>query len=145
MNEATLKVLNSIAEDILSLVYLVLDENGLENSALRDDVRCTVEASGNPMINILFNDYIKYIENGRKPNSGEAPPISDLREWAQRKGIPTTNDVLYAIAQTIKKQGIAPRPILARLEQQIEDSFANQWADQLFDAIMEELESFFDD
>ena len=142
MNGATLKVLNAMAEDILSLAHLILDENGLKNSALRDDVRCIVERSDNPIITILFNDYVEYIENGRKPNSGEAPPISDLREWAQRKGIPATNDVLYAIAETIKKQGMAPRPVLAVLEQQIEDSFSNEWADQLFESIMEELEAF---
>lgn len=145
MNDATIRVLNSIAEDILTLAHLILDENGLKKSALRDEVRCTVEASDNPVIRILFNDYIDYIEQGRKPDSGEAPPISELREWAQRKGIPVTNDVLYAIAQTIKKQGMAPRPILARLEEQIEDSFSNEWADQLFEAIIEELEAFFND
>lgn len=145
MNDATLKVLKAIAEDVLVLAHLILDENGLKNSALRNDVRCTVECSDNPVITILFNDYVEYIENGRKPNSGETPPISDLREWAQRKGIPATNDVLYAIAETIKKQGMAPRPVLAILEQQIEDSFSNEWADQLFEAIMEELEAFFND
>lgn len=143
MTDATMRVLNSIAEDILSLSHLILDENGLQNSALKDDVRCTVEASDNAVIRILFNDYIDYLENGRKPNSGEVPPISDLREWAQRKGIPATNDVLYAIAETIKKQGMAARPILARLEEQIEKSFSKEWADQLFEVIVEELEAFF--
>ena len=145
MNDVTLKVLHAIAEDILSLAHLILDENGLKNSALKDDVRCAVEVSGNPIITILFNDYVEYIENGRKPDSGEAPPISDLREWAQRKGLSSTNDVLYAVAETIKKQGIAPRPVLAVLEQQIEESFSNEWADQLFEAILEELEAFFKD
>lgn len=145
MNEATIKVLNSIAEDVLTLVHLVLDENGLQDSVLKDDVRCTVEASDNPVIQVLFDDYIQYIENGRKPGQGEAPPISALREWALRKGIPTTNDVLYGIAETIRKQGLAPRPILARLEQEIEDYFTNKWADQLFEAIIQELEGFFND
>ena len=37
---------------------------------------------------------------------------------------------------------MAPRPVLAVLEQQIEDSFSNEWADQLFESIMEELEAF---
>ena len=64
MNGATLKVLNAMAEDILSLAHLILDENGLKNSALRDDVRCIVERSDNPIITILFNDYVEYIENG---------------------------------------------------------------------------------
>lgn len=145
MNDATLKVLNAMAEDILSLVHLILDKNGLKNSALRDDARCAVEDLSNPVITVLFNDYVEYIENGRKANSGEVPPISALREWAHRKGIPATNDVLYVIAETIKKQGMAPRPVLAMLEQQIDNSFSNEWSDQLFGAIMEELEVFFND
>ena len=145
MSEAVIKVLHSIAEDILSLAHLILDENGLRNSALKDDARCTVEASGNPLFTILFDDYINYIEQGRKPDSGAAPPISALRDWAQRKGIPTTNDVLYAIAEVIRKQGMAPRPILATLEEEIEKSFNNKWADQLFEAITKELEVFFND
>lgn len=145
MNEAIVKVLNSIAEDILSLVHLILDENGLKNSALKDEARCTVEASGNPVFTILFNDYVDYIENGRKPDSAVAPPISDLRDWALRKGIPATNDVLYAIAETIRKQGMAPRPILAMLEEEIEKSFENEWADELFEAIIREIEVFFND
>lgn len=145
MNDATLKVLNAMAEDILSLVHLILDKNGLKNSALRDDARCAVKDLSNPVITVLFNDYVEYIENGRKANSGEAPPISALKEWAHRKGIRATNDVLYAIAETIKKQGMAPRPVLAMLEQQIDNSFSNEWSDQLFGAIMEELEAFFND
>lgn len=143
MNDAIIKVLNSIAEDILSLAHLILDENGLRNSALKENARCTVEASGNPVITLLFDDYIDYIEQGRKPDSGATPPISELRDWAQRKGIPTTNDVLYAIAEAIRKQGMAPRPILAMLEREIEKSFENEWADQLFEAIVKELEVFF--
>lgn len=145
MNDATLKVLNAMAEDILSLVHLILDKNGLKNSALRDDARCAVEDLSNPVITVFFNDYVEYIENGRKANSGEVPPISALREWAHRKGIPATNDILYAIAETIKKQGMAPRTVLAMLEQQIDNSFSNEWSDQLFGAIMEELEVFFND
>ncbi len=145
MSDATLKVLNSIAEDILSLAHLVLDKNGLANRALKDDVRCIVNTSDNPVITIFFNDYINYIENDRKPNSVDAPSVSELREWAQQKGIPTTNDVLYTITETIKKQGMAARPILASLEQQIEESFSNEWADPLFEVIIQELEAFFND
>lgn len=143
MNGAVLKALSSIAEDILTLVHLILDENGLQSSALKEDARCTVEASDNLLIQVLFNNYVYYIENGRKPNATTPPPISELREWALRKGLPTTNDVLFAVAESIRKQGVAPRPILAQLEEQIELSFDNEWADQLFDAIVEELEVYF--
>lgn len=143
MSDAIIKALHSIAEDILSLVHLILDENGLKNSALKDETRCAVEASGNPVFSIIFNDYIDYLENGRSSDSGNAPPISVLRDWALLKGIPTTNDVLYAIAETIKRQGTAPRPILAMLEHEIDDSFNNQWADQLFEIIIKEVEVFF--
>lgn len=143
MKENILSVINCIAEDILSLAYLILDENGLQKSALREDVAYTIEHSNNPVIRVIFNDYISYIENGRKPGKGEIPPISELREWALNKGLPADNDTLFAIAQTIYKNGIAPRPLLARFEQEIEQSFHNKWADNLFDAIVDSLRKFF--
>lgn len=143
MNQSLLPVIHHIDEDILSLAHLIMDENGLKNSSLKEDVSYTVEISPNPVIKILFNDYIAYIENGRKPNSSETPPISDLRDWAQRKGLPTNNSTLFAIAQMIRINGMSPRPILATLEKEIEKSFEKKWADDLFEVIIANLEKFF--
>lgn len=137
------KVINNIAEDILSLAHLVIYEQQLAGSALDEDLHYAVEMSGNPIIKLMFNDYVGYLETGRHANTGALPPISELRDWALRKGIPTDNNTLYAIAKAIQMQGIAPRPILSVLEEKIDRSFENHWADDLFDEIIKEISSYF--
>lgn len=145
MDASVLKVIENIAEDILSLAYLVLDQQGLKDSHLKEDVYHTVEASDNPILKLVFNNYISYIENGRQPLASEMPPVSELRDWALRKGLPADNDTLFAIAQAIRKNGAAPRPILALLAEKMEKSFIDDWADDLFETVTKELSDYFND
>lgn len=142
MNQEIALVLHALAEDILAALELILDQNGLQNSRLKQDATFRVDVSDNPIVTLFFNEYTEHIEQGRKPRSGKLPPLSDLRQWALQKGIPATNGVLYAIAQTIWREGVAPRPILAELRNRIEESFDRDWADRLLEAIVSELEKF---
>lgn len=145
MDSTTLQhVLSAIAGDVLNITRQVFDENELKDSSIREKVEVKLSAEPNPVIRILFEDYLDHIENGRKAGSGEMPSIDELRDWAIRKGIPTTNDVLFAIANAIRRDGISARPILFILEQRIDTAFEDKWADDLFDAITEELTAFFD-
>lgn len=144
MNDRITNIVNAIAEDILTLVHLVMDEQGLANSLLAEETAYKVSMTGNPVIELLFNDYISYIESGRKAGSNLMPPLSAIKEWAERKNIPTDNSTLYAIAQSIRKNGIAPRPILATLEEKIEESFSNNWADNLFEEMVNILAEWID-
>lgn len=155
MTDHVLKVVEEIGRDIVALAQFVIDndsigmnkkfrKNTLKDSLLMRDVdsRVSFGSNGdNVVIEVLFNNYIDYIEKGRRP--GKMPPVSALKEWAQSRGIPTDNGTLYAIANAIKRDGIEGRPILATLEQRIEDSFENDWADKLFDAMISELNEYF--
>lgn len=155
MTDHVLKVVEEIGRDIVALAQFVIDndsigmnkksgKNTLKDSLLIQDVdsRVSFGSNGdNVVIEVLFNNYIDYIEKGRRP--GKMPPVSALKEWAQSRGIPTDNGTLYAIANAIKRDGIEGRPILATLEQRIEDSFENDWADKLFDAMISELNEYF--
>ena len=156
MNNHVLKVVEEISRDIVALAQFVLDndsigmnsktgKNTLKDSLLIKDVdsRVSFGSSGdNAVIEVLFNNYIDYIEKGRRP--GTMPPVSALKEWAQSRGIPTDNGTLFAIANAIKRDGIEGRPILATLEHRIEDSFENDWYDKLFEAMASELTKYFD-
>lgn len=155
MTDHVLKVVEEIGRDIVALAQFVIDndsigmnkksrKNTLKDSLLMRDVdsRVSFGSNGdNVVIEVLFNNYIDYIEKGRRP--GKMPPVNALKEWAQSRGIPTDNGTLYAIANAIKRDGIEGRPILATLEQRIEDSFENDWADKLFDAMISELNEYF--
>jgi len=143
MTPVLIKVVEAIAQDVLTLVHLILDENGVGDSLINEAVEVKVDQCDNPVIRVLFDDYITYIDAGRKPRSGNMPPISALRDWAQRKGIPTDNQTLFLISRAIWENGITGRPILATLESEIERSFENKWADSLMAAIIKEVDNLF--
>ncbi|GAB6011054.1 hypothetical protein [Viscerimonas tarda] len=142
MNAPTLKVVESIVRDIMDLVQTIMNANDLRESALNKDTQLKIREQGNPVIDIIFNDYLSYLETGRRARSGKMPRISDLRDWALKKGIPTDNSALFLIARSIWQKGLTARPILAVLEEEIEKSFMHQWADSLFEALVGELKSY---
>lgn len=61
------------------------------------------------LVNLLVNDYITYIESGRRP--GTYPPPNVIAEWCQRRGIPSDNTTVYLICRSIYEKGIPARPI----------------------------------
>lgn len=153
MNKTTIDVINNIANDILTLVNIIFEDdsisnnrkvgkNTLKDSALRNDVETKVITSDNAIIQTFFNHYIIYVEKGRKKGAKRIP-IDVLRDWALKKGIPTDNNTLYAIQTAIVRDGIKGRPILATLENNIEELFEKQYFDELFTAIITELQDFF--
>lgn len=155
MNKTTIDVINNIANDILTLLNIIFEDdsisnnrkvgkNTLKDSALRNDVEAKVITSDNAIIQTFFNHYIIYVEKGRKKGAKRIP-IDALRDWALRKGIPTDNNTLYAIQTAIVRDGIKGRPILATLENNIEELFEKQYFDELFTAIITELQDFFKD
>lgn len=155
MNKETLKIVEAIGNDILTLVNIIFEDdsissnkkvgkNTLKDSALRNNVETKVIASDNAIIQTFFNHYIIYVEKGRKKGAKRIP-IDALRDWALRKGIPTDNNTLYAIQTAIVRDGITGRPIFATLEKNIEELFEKQYFDELFTAIITELQNFFKD
>lgn len=144
MNRATIEAIEAIANDVQMLAQTVLKDNSLSDSALYDNIKVEIKSLSEPVvIEVLFDNYIEYIEKGRKPNTGRKPPIDALRDWALARGIPADNSTLWAISTAIQRDGYEGRPLLAALEEKIEEYFEREWADKLFDAAMEELTNYF--
>lgn len=141
------KVTEVIASDLVRLTQEVINENlGKQHveSRLADSVVAKINLQGDSLvIELLMNNYIDYIENGRKPRTGRMPSINSLRDWALQYGVDTDNDTLYAIAQAIWRDGIAPRPILTKLDEQISEAFDSRWSDLLFEALIADLTKYF--
>ena len=61
-------------------------------------------------------DYAKYVDEGRRP--GEMPPIQDILNWIQEKPIRprgiTQESLAWAIAKTIARKGVKPRPFIQK-------------------------------
>lgn len=149
-------VINKIADDLLALASLVLEDdtisankkigkNTLRDSALRGDLEATISQTNgeDPIIRTLFNHYVVYLEWTRPKEYGKRPPISALKDWAEKNNIPTDAGTLYAISYAIWRDGHVGRPIFATMDAQIEGLFLDDWADKLFNALTDELDKFF--
>lgn len=153
---AVRKATDVIADDLLTLANLIFDddsissnrkinENTLKNSFLRDDLYATVSENfgDDPVITAFFNHYVVFLEWTRPPMYGKRPPISALKDWAERKGVPTDAVTLNKIATAIWRDGHQGRPILATLDREAEAMFNSEWADGLYEAITSQLDEFF--
>lgn len=157
MNQATTKVIEAIANDILTLAHLILEtdkvsvnkkvnKNTLKDSALNENVATSVSEFGGGseyVIKAIFSNYINFLEWDRPEKHGDKPPIDALRDWALDRGIPTDNATLWAISTAIWRDGHEGRPIIAVLEKEIVESFDKEFYKELFDAIIDELIKFF--
>ena len=63
-------------------------------------------------VNFEALDYFNNIEDGRKAGS-KMPPPDSLTQWLKTKGIPES--AKFAIAKSIGKFGIKPKPIMSEV------------------------------
>jgi hypothetical protein len=92
-------------------------------------------------IQLLSNDYLKYVDQGRRP--GTYPPIKAIQRWASVKGIP--KEAAWAIRQNIFKFGIKPTNVIKKTLRVIETSRdANRkYEERMVDNIVKQLEKNF--
>lgn len=152
MNENVTRAFTLLATDILDLFHKVLasdvginrkpmakGENTLKNSRLAQTAEIQTDI---PFYHLILNDYIDAIENGRRI---KAPlvPISDLRDWARRKGIPSDNKSLEIIQYLIWRDGIDGRPVMKTFFKMLDKEWNATYSKQLFEAILHNLTQYF--
>lgn len=147
------RVAKIIENDIISIVREIMSANDMINnkvgkntiapdSDLFKQIKTKVRNDGDIVFDLMLNDYIVYVENGRRPN-GKFPPIQPIIQWAQKKGIPTDNNTIYAIRYSIAKEGIKPRPIMAKVFERMDKVWENEWSDRIYNEIISEIENWF--
>jgi hypothetical protein len=139
MTQAKSIVLAVMSSDIG--VNKKVGKNTLVDSDLFNTVG--VKSEDIEVVTLLVNDYIDYIEHGRK--SGSFPPPQAIAEWCSKKGLPTDNSTVFLICRSIYEKGIAPRPIFDGSEgvwETIESVF-DAWAEDIFNAITSGLTEYF--
>ena len=150
--------IGKIADDLLALAAAVLEDdtistngkvgrNTLRDSALRGDLEAAIgRVNGDdPIIKALFSHYVVYLEWARPPKYKKKPPISVLKDWAAKNGIPTDAGTLWAVSYAIWRDGHKGRPIFATIDKELDGLFLDDWADKLYDAIVDNLDNFFND
>ena len=82
-------------------------------------------------VNIILQDYWKYVEKGRRP--GKFPPPQSIINWISIKPInpyptsngkiPTTQQLAFLIGRKIATKGIAPKPFFEKNKKPTYDHF----------------------
>lgn len=140
------KIVMEFTKDIMKLVQAVMEGQDLGNNKVGSDIYKNLQVNatndGDLVFDIILNDYLKFIESGRRKGA-DMPPVEPIVKWAKKHGIPTDNGTIYLIRRAISRDGIAPRPFMDKVFSDIDDVWDKNWADELFDEIMRMINDFF--
>lgn len=140
------KIVMEFTKDIMKLVQAVMDGQEFSNNKIGSDIYKNLQVNatndGDLVFDIILNDYLKFIESGRRKGA-DMPPVEPIIKWAKKHGIPTDNGTIYLIRRAISRDGIAPRPFMDKVFEDIDDVWDKNWADELFDEIMRMINDFF--
>jgi hypothetical protein len=139
---------NKIAREIMivwrQLMSSDFSVNVKSNTTLefsRLDTQAKIEKN-DWVFDLFYNDYLQYIEEGRKPKARKVP-IRPLIDWMKRNLISDDVRVAYAIRESIYKLGIPARPLLEPFENMLDERFEEKIFDEIFNTIITELDKYF--
>ena len=140
----------AFAEDVMNITAdimasnLMLNKKGINTIATKSDIykQMYAKASGNIVIQLLLNDYVQYIESGRKAGS-KFPPIQPIVQWAEKRDIPTDNSTIFLIRRKIVEDGIRPRPFMYKALETIDSKWDGEWSSELFNELTKIIDEFF--
>lgn len=145
------KVMYAIGKDIAKIVRTVMESNvginskvgvnTLSNSNLYNDLSVIATNDGDLVFDLMLNDYLTFIESGRRKGA-KMPPVEPIIRWCRQKGIPTDNSTVYLIRRAISRDGIKARPFMVHVFEEIDREW-DSWADEIFNLIMDEIDKFF--
>ena len=153
MNKETNKIVKELAKSFLEAFRTILSTNvgmnpksgtnTLKDSNLSRNVKtATLENETDIIAELLVNDYIQYIESGRRKGA-KFPPVAPIVKWCRKNGIPTDNSTVFLIRRAISRDGIAARPIMTHVYTIMDNEMEQQYYDKIFDSIIVELNKFF--
>ena len=146
------RLVMEFTKDIMMLVQAVMEGQELVNhkvgrntiigSDIYKNLQVKATNDGDLVFDILLNDYLTFIESGRRKGA-KFPPVEPIVKWARKRGIPTDNSTIFLIRRAISRDGIAPRPFMDKVFEDIDYAWDKGWADELFDEIMRMINDFF--
>jgi hypothetical protein len=129
------KMLNEFGKDYVKILIRLLKKEGKSSSgALINSIDYRlVETANRIQYQLISNDYLKYVDEGRKP--GSYPNMRAIGDWVRTKGI--SKEAIFPIARSIFKFGIKPTNVLQRTIKEIETSntLLRKYEDELVDNI----------
>ena len=148
------KIVMEFSKDLMALVRMVMESNvginsktgsnTLVNSNIYKTLSVKATNDGDLIFDIILNDYLTFIESGRRKGA-KFPPVEPIVKWARSRGIPTDNSTIYLIRRAISRDGIKPRPFMAHVMEEVDREWDEQLADELFNKIISEIDKFFNE
>ena len=145
------RVMYAIGKDIAKIVRMVMESNvginskvgvnTLSNSQIYNELSVIATNDGDLVFDLMLNDYLVYIESGRRKGA-RIPPVEPIERWCRQNGIPTDNNTLWAIRKAISRDGIKARPFMSYVFEEIDREWGS-WADEIFNTIISEIDKFF--
>lgn len=144
----------AIAKDIESIARMVLESNNLINnkvgrntiapdSELYKTLKVVATDDGDLVFDLMLNDYLQFIESGRRVGA-KFPPIEPIVRWARKRGIPTDNSTIFLIRRAISRDGIRPRPFMEFIFEEMDEFWnSGEWSDKIFGKIIEIIDNWF--
>lgn len=146
------KIVMEFSKDLMQIVRMVMESNvGInekvgENTLVKSNIYKTLSVratnDGDLIFDIILNDYLTFIESGRRKGA-KMPPVEPIVRWCKSKGISTDNSTIFLIRRAISRDGIRPRPIMQYVFDEIDREWNDGLADEIFNKIMEEIDKFF--
>ena len=101
------------------LIALLKKFKKIASGALINSLNSRVQSTANDIkVFIESNDYLKYVDEGRKP--GKWPPIQAISRWADFKGYGQT--AVFPVRRKIFKFGIDPTNVIQLTTKEFETS-----------------------
>ena len=86
------KIVMEFTKDIMKLVHAVMDGQEFASNKTSSDIYKNLQVNatndGDLVFDIILNDYLKFIESGRRKGA-DMPPVEPIIKWAKKHGIPT--------------------------------------------------------
>lgn len=153
MNREINKITRELATSFLTAFRAILqsgvgintkvNKNTLQNSSLNKNAHAAVKEDENDVIaELLVNDYIQFIESGRRKGA-KFPPVAPIVKWCRKNGIPTDNSTIFLIRRAISRDGIPARTIMENVYIIMDNEMEQQYYDRIFDSIIVEINKFF--
>ncbi len=114
------KIIKLFGSDYIKILTALLKKYDKKaTGALINSLDYRLQKTANDIkIIIEANDYIKFVDEGRK--RGSYPPIQAISKWAKVKGIPQS--AVFPIAKKIFKFGIKPTNVIQQTTKEFETS-----------------------
>lgn len=133
------KALNEYADYWISTAHRIMKENdNIATGQLSTTMGIEREISfSNDILSVKINiePYWKYLDKGTKPHM---PPVDAIAKWVEVKiNPPEVNNLAWAIATKIKKEGTKPHPFFDKATEEAWKYFEVKVADAIQEDIAE--------